>query len=83
MNAVLSPAFGNRNAIRSAEIGNACFNRALKLGYSQVVAQNLARVAKREALPCETPAEVALRIVPLRAASATFRRPGPSGGRAA
>jgi hypothetical protein len=75
--------FGNPAAVRSAEIGNASFHRALKLGYSQVTAQQFSRVAKRDALPTETPAAVALRIVPPRFHSATLRGGGPRGGFAA
>lgn len=83
MSAVLCPSFGNRDAIRSAEIGNACFNRARKLGYSTVLAQQFSRVAKRDALPHESPAAVAMRVVPPKSHSAMARKPGPYGGRAA
>lgn len=80
MSAVLHPGFGNPEAVRLAEVGNAAFDRALKLGYGRVVAQQFARVAKRDALPSESAGAVALRIVPPRQASATMRGRGPYGG---
>lgn len=82
MSAVLSPGFGDPAAIRTAAIGNAAFSRAVKLGYGPITAQQFSRVAKRDALECETPAQVALRVVPPRQASAT-RRPLGSGPRPA
>lgn len=78
MSAVLSPGFGDAAAIRSASIGNAAFSRALQLGYGRVTAQQFSRVAKRDALDSETPAQVALRVVPPRQASATRRPSGPT-----
>jgi len=83
MSAVLSPGFGDPEAIRSSQIGNATFNRALQLGYGKVVAQSLAKRAKQEAAQWETPREVALRMVPPKSHSATVRGRGPFGGNAA
>ena len=80
MSAVLHPGFGDPEAVRLAEVGNAAFARALKLGYGRVVAQQFARVAKRDALPSESAGAAALRIVPPRQASATMRGRGPYGG---
>lgn len=80
MSAVLTIGFGDPVAIRSAAIGNAAFSRALQLGYGRVTAQQFSRVAKRDALDSETPAQVALRVVPPRQASATVRGRGPFGG---
>jgi len=82
MSAVLCPSFGDPVAIRNAEVGNATFERAVKLGYGRFTAQALARQAKRVALDCETPAQVALRVVHPRHASAT-RPMRPGGGSAA
>lgn len=80
MAVILTAPFGDRDAVRAAEVANATFRRALKLGYSRVIAQALARKAKREAHPCETPSAVAMRIVRDRRASATCpMRPGPGG----
>ena len=45
-----------------------------------ILAQQFARVAKRDALPSESAGAVALRIVPPRQASATMRGRGPYGG---
>lgn len=80
MSEVISmPMFGNRIAIRSAEIGNAAYNRAIKLGYCRTSAQQFARQAKREAGDMESAAHVALRVViPMRG---TFA--GPTGNSAA
>lgn len=83
MSAVLSPAFGNPAAIRDAAVGNATFSRALRMGYAKFTAQALARKAKQCALACETPDQVAFRVVPPKTHSATTGRPGPHGGRAA
>lgn len=83
MSAVLFPAFGNREAVRSAEVGNAAYNRAVDIGYSRLAAMQFARMAKKVAGPYETPAAVALRVVPPRQHSAMTRGPGPFGGRAA
>jgi hypothetical protein len=83
MSAVIAPAFGNPTAVRTAEIGNAAYDRALKLGYGRVVAQSLARKAKAEATDWETPTEVAMRMVPPKSHSATVRGRGPYGGSAA
>lgn len=82
MSAVLTTApFGDPESVRRAEIGNAAFSRALNLGYGRMTAQQFARVAKRDALDSETPAAVALRVVPPRQASAT--RPNGPGPRTA
>lgn len=80
MSAVISmPMFGNRTAIRSAEVGNAAYNRAIKLGYSRVSALQFSRIAKREASDIESAEHVALRVViPMRG---TFA--GPTGNSAA
>lgn len=80
MSAVISmPMFGNRTAIRSAEVGNAAYNRAIKLGYGRASAQQFARLAKREAGDMESAAHVALRVVmPMRG---TFA--GPTSNNAA
>lgn len=75
MTALTFPAFGNPEAIRSAAVGNAAYNRAIKLGYSRVSAQNFSRIAKREAGEYESPAHVAMRVVLPK--KATFA--GPSG----
>jgi len=83
VSAVLTVGFGNPAAIRSAEIGNAAFSRALKLGYGRVAAQQFSRVAKRDALDSESPGAVAMRVVPPRMSSATVRGRGPFGGNAA
>lgn len=78
MAAVLSPRFGDSAAVREAEVANATFQRALQLGYGRITAAALARQAKREALDCESPLQVALRVVPPKQASVTRpMRPGP------
>ena len=82
MSAVLTPAFGDRRAVRNAEMANAAYERALKLGYSRISAQQFARKAKAEHTQTETPAQVALRIVPPKQSSATVRGPF-NGGTAA
>lgn len=64
MSAVLSHAFGNPAAIRLAQLGNAAYARALKLGHSAVAAHRYADLAKREAQDFETPNQVAVRVVP-------------------
>lgn len=78
MNAILFPAFGDRRAIRRAEMGNAAYERAIKLGYSRISALQFARKAKAEHTQSETPAQVALRVVPPKQHSAMTR--GPYGG---
>ena len=82
MSAVLTPAFGDRRAIHNAEVGNAAYDRALKLGYSRISALQFSRKAKAEHTKSETPAQVALRIVPPKQRSATVRGPF-NGGHAA
>jgi hypothetical protein len=82
VSAVLTPAFGDRRAIRNAEMGNAAYERALKMGYSRISALQFARRAKAEHTQTETPAQVALRIVPPKQRSATVRGPF-NGGTAA
>ena len=82
MNAILFPAFGDRRAIRTAEVGNAAYERALKLGYSRISALQFMRKAKADGGQCETPAQIALRIVPPKQHSAMVRGPY-DGGRAA
>jgi len=82
VSAVLTPAFGDSRAIRNAEMGNAAFERAMKLGYSRISALQFARRAKAEHTQTETPAQVALRIVPPKQRSATVRGPF-NGGTAA
>ncbi len=79
MSAVIEmPRFGDPGAVRSAEVGNAAYNRAIKLGYSRVSALQFARVAKRDAGAMESAAQVALRVViPMRG---TFA--GPTGSAA-
>lgn len=82
MSAVIRPAFGDSGAIRSAEIGNATFARALRLGYGRVTAAALSRQAKAEAAQWETPSEVAMRLVRPKTHSATLpciRPNGPDG----
>ena len=82
MSAVIRPAFSDRGAIRSAEVANATFSRALQLGYGRVAAAALSRQAKAEAADWETPSEVAMRLVRLKSHSATLpcSRPlGPDG----
>lgn len=79
MNAVLSPSFGNPAAVRDAAIGNACYRRAIHLGYGDVSAHTFARMGKKQAMSCESPAAVALRVVPPKTHSATRGR-GPTGG---
>lgn len=76
MSAVISPSFGNQAAIRRASIGNAAFERAVKLGYCQLIARQFARIAKVQAKDTDTPAAVAMRIVPPKSHSATGRHPG-------
>ena len=63
MSDVITPPFGNPEAIRAAEAANAAFNRAVYLGYSTVASRQFARIAKREASEWETARETALRIV--------------------
>lgn len=78
MSAVIAPSFGDQAAIRRASIGNAAFERAVKLGYCQIVARQFARIAKVQATDVDTPSSVAMRVVPPRSHSATGRRPGGS-----
>lgn len=64
MSAVISqPMFGNPDAIRSAEIANAAYKRAIRLNYCHTSATQFARQAKREAGDMESPASVAMRVV--------------------
>ncbi len=63
MSDVITPPFGNTEAISAAEAANAAFTRAIHLGYSTVASRQFARIAKREASEWETPRETALRIV--------------------
>lgn len=63
MNAIALP-FGNPEAIRLAQIGNAAYARALTLGHSYMAASRYADTAKREAQEFETPHQVAVRVVP-------------------
>ncbi len=76
MSAVIAPAFGNQDAIRRASIGNAAFERAVKLGYCQLIARQFARIAKVQATDVDTPSSVAMRVVPPKTLSATGRHPG-------
>lgn len=79
MNAqIVKPLFGDRAAIRSASIAGAAYRRALHLGYCRTTAQQFARQAKRDALACETPSAVALRVVTPRTMSAMHRPSGPT-----
>ena len=73
MSAVIAPAFGNEDAIRRASIGNAAFERAVKLGYCKIVARQFARIAKVQAKDTDTPSSVAMRVVPPKSHSATGR----------
>lgn len=63
MSDVITPPFGDHDAIRAAEAANAAFTRAIHLGYSTVASRQFARIAKREASEWETPQETALRLV--------------------
>ena len=77
--AVIFPTFGDPSANREASIAGAAFRRALKLGYSRVTALQFARTAKRDALDSESPAAVALRVVPPKKSSAMRPyTPGPT-----
>lgn len=82
MSAVLRPPFGDPYAVHFAEIGNAAYERAIKLGYSRLSALQFSRLAKRDGGYHETPAQIALRIVPPKQRSATVRGPF-NGGHAA
>lgn len=82
MNAILFPAFGDRRAIRTAEVGNAAYDRALKLGYSRIIALQFSRKAKAADDGFHRPAEIALVVVPPKQHSAMVRGPY-DGGRAA
>ncbi len=75
---VIKPLFGDRAAIRSASIAGAAYRRALHLGYCRTTAQQFARQAKRDALACETPSAVALRVVTPRTMSAMRPLSGPT-----
>lgn len=76
MNAIALP-FGNPEAIRLAQIGNAAYARARELGYSRMQSSRFADLAKREAADWESPAQVAARVVE---PPHTPRGPGPGGG---
>lgn len=79
MSAVLFPSFGDPSAIRASEVSGAAFRRALQLGYGRVIAQQFARIAKRDALDSESPAAVAMRVVPPKLTSAMRPyTPGPT-----
>lgn len=82
MSAVLTPAFGDRRAIRTAEVGNAAYDRAIKLGYSRIAALQFSRKAKSSDDGFHRPAEIALVVVPPKQHSAMVRGPY-DGGRAA
>ena len=75
MNAIALP-FGNPEALRLAQLGNAAYARARELGYSRMQSSRYADLAKREGRPDESPAQVAVRVVPPH----TPRGPGPGGG---
>lgn len=82
MSAVLTTAnFGDAAAIRAAEVGNAAYERAVKLGYSRLAALQFSRLAKRLEKAGESPREVALRVVQPKTMSATCTP--PTGGAAA
>lgn len=63
MSAVITPQFGDADAIRAASAANAAFVRAIPLGYSTTASRQFARIAKREASEWESPRETALRVV--------------------
>lgn len=63
MNAITVP-FGNPTAIRLAQLGNAAYARARELGYTRMQSMRYADLAKREGRPDESPAQVAVRVVP-------------------
>lgn len=79
---VIALPFGNAESVREARIGNVTFALAKKRGYCETTANQLARQAKRDALGCETPNEVALRIVPPKQRSAMRPWRGPTGSAA-
>ena len=57
-------AFGDPEAIRAAQVGNATYARARNFGHSHMAAHRYADTAKREAQDFETPRQVAARVVP-------------------
>jgi len=63
MSAVITPQFGDADAIRAASAANEAFTRAIHLGYSTTASRQFARIAKRETSAWESPRETALRIV--------------------
>lgn len=75
MSAVITAAFGNPDAVRSAEIGNAAYERAEKLGYSRIAALQFSRMAKKLATAGETPNSIAMRVVRPKTITATGYRP--------
>jgi hypothetical protein len=82
MSAVISTAaFGNADAIRAAEVGNAAYERAVKLGYARLAALQFSRMAKKVVRAGESPQAVAKRVVQPKTMSA-MRTP-PTGGQAA
>lgn len=64
MSAVITARFGSPESIRLAQLGNAAYARALKLGHSYVAAHRYADLAKREAQDFEAPHQVSVRVVP-------------------
>ena len=76
MSAVMTASFGNPEALRLAQLGNAAYNRACELGYSRMQASRFADLAKREAQYFESPQQVAVRVVE---PPHTPRGPGPGG----
>lgn len=68
-NVIASP-FDDREKAKTAA-GNAAFQRALKLGYSRIVAEALRRTAKREWFFGESADDCAVRIVRLTPGSST------------
>lgn len=76
MSAVITAPFGDKSAVHAAEVGNATFSRALRMGYSRTMARELSIRAKAVAGPWESAASVARRLVPERTVSGPYR-PGP------
>ena len=70
-------AFGDPEAIRAAQVGNATYSLAIDMGHSRRVARALADRAKRFDTGHGTASEVAARIVE---PPHTPRGPGPGGG---
>jgi len=64
VSAVMTASFGNPEALRLAQLGNAAYARARELGYSRMQSMRYADLAKREGRPDESPAQVAVRVVP-------------------